>query len=689
MSSKIRLFLSISYLFFLSFSFAEPQNNPIEFKTRSGYTIHFNTLRSVEDAKKSVALADAAGANIVNIVPPAHIWAQPSCVQILDALFAETRAKNIQIILTRIDANGPDGKNYLYGQVLTPLAQSIGRGYSTVANPTYEEWLQQETEYYATHYGQQSNLAGFCIGGFAELFDSLRASVLVWNEKSKRYEIGQYSDAMITYWQQWLRSKFESIDRINEEYQAKFASIDEVPLPNNEADKRFGLPHRAYFDFVSAINSWWWKQYNYNRKIWQQSSKTPFILQLNGTLIDKLSNGRSGYAAFNLPAWLNTADAVGLSLYTDSKLADTGFGSLFALCNLTQWAKDLGKPIYVLESGIARPKSGFDLFQLRYISQLAIPLNPKSYIYEHFRQTTPEKNIAPGMMFSPTWKSNLPNSATIQRAFQQSNQILTEGRGKTVEPYLYVITMPKLVRDDLLAARFYSMLYAIAAFVPIRMVDINDIAFIPAKQIVLIAPSWKSELPEVYQSTILQLAKRRSWMVMVDEHTYPQIQRRLGKEIPGAILDLAGYMKEVKSDIGATGFGKAIVSFYLSQKKIAPNGVSAEPGLAYIPISDGIRIFCDQPIENIPIDSAVWDIGKKDKTELQITVYRRDQQLTMVSVTLPIIPRGTVKTIRWSVAELSGTKKIIVPARVIKNTIEFKVKSGVEYLITPSRPISK
>ncbi|MDI6782655.1 MAG: beta-galactosidase [bacterium] len=689
-SSKIWLFLAITNLFILSLSFAEPQNKSIEFKARSGYTIHFNTLHSVEDAKKSIASAQSAGAKIVNIVPPAHIWVQPNCVEMLDSLFAESKEKNIEIIITRIDANYPEGTNYLYGKVLTPVDKTLpSRVYPTVANPAYEEWLQQETEYYTTHYGAHPNLAGFSIGGFTDLFDSPRASVLVWNAQTKRYELGQYTDSMKKYWQQWLITKFEHIERINEEYHTKFGNLDEIPLPNSESDKRFGLPHRAYFDFVSVINTWWWNQYNYNRKIWQKSSKAPFILQLNGTLIDKLKHGRPGYAAFNLPAWLSNADAIGLSLYTDAELADTGFGSLFGLTNLTQWAKDLGKPIFVLESGIDKPKAGFDLYQLRYISQVAIPLNPKSYIYEHFQYTKKVQTVPSGFIYTADRKQNLPNSVSIQRAYQQTNQILVAHRGEAVSPYLYVITMPKLVRDDPLAAKFYMMLYALSTFVPIRSVDINDIAFIPTKQIVLIAPSWKSELPEIYQSKILQLAKRRSWMVMVDEHTYPQIQRQLGKEIAGATLDLAGYMKEVKPDIAATGLGKAIVSFYLAQKKIAPNGIPAEPGLAYVPLSNGIKIFCDQPVDIILLDSTLWNLNEKDNHEFHITVYRRDTQPTAVQVTLPVIPRGTVKTVRWTVTESAGIKKVPIPAKTIKNTIEFTAKNGVEYIISRAKPITK
>jgi hypothetical protein len=690
MSKNRLLFILICFLILFSTGYTLPLDKSIDNQSRVGYTIHFNILKSVTDAKKSITYAQSAGAGVVNIVPPAHIWSEPTCVEMLDALFAEASTKNIRIILTRIDANYPDGKNYLYRQVLVPLAQSrVTKVYPTVANPAYEQWMQQETEYYATHYGQHPNLAGFCIGGFADLFDSPRAGVLVWSDKTKRYEIGQYTDLMKKYWQQWLVTQFENIDRINQEYKTQFMNIEDIPMPNNESDKRFGFPHRAYFDFVTLINSWWWKQYNDNRTIWRRSSKAPFILQLNGTLLDKLSNGHPGFAALNIPAWLNNTDAIGLSLYTDAKLADLGFGSLFGMTNLVQWAKELGKPVFVLESGLNNPKSGFDLFQMRYLSQIAIPLNPSAYIYDYFRYGKPEKIIPAGYIYSLDWKPNLPNSGTIQRAYRQTNLVLTENRGKLVAPYLYVITMPKLVRDDAVAARFNMMLDALSTFVPIRLVDINDMAFIPAKRMVLLAPTWKSELPEVYQTNILQLAKRRSWMLMVDEHTYPQIQRQLGKDIAGATLDLAGYMTEVKSDVAAFGFGKALVNFYLAQYKTAPNGIVPEPGLTYIPLLNGIKVFCLQPVESLSIDATPWNLNEKDKTEFQVTVYRFDTLATAVRISMPVVPRGTVKTIRWNVGELIGNKKLSVPAKMVRNNLEFSAKSGAEYIITNARPSTK
>ncbi|MCX7918524.1 MAG: hypothetical protein N3A72_02725 [bacterium] len=686
MSKKLTIIIISFYLLLPKLVFSESATVQQVAVSRVGYTIHFNSLRTVDDAKKSIAMAEFAGAGIVNIVPPAHIWSQPTSVQVLDTLFAECKARNIRIILTRIDANTPDGKNYLYQQILTPVDKT-GRVFSIVANPEYEEWLQQETAYYANRYGREPNLAGFCIGGFAGFLDSIRAGVLVWNDKTKRYEIGQYTEVMKRYWQQWLLNTFETMERINEEYQTQIATPDEIPLPQNPMDKRFGLPHRAYFDFISALNSWWWKQYNYNRNIWQQSSKTPFILQLNGLLVDTLIKGHPEYAAFNLPAWLSNADALGISLYTDTKLADTGFGSLYAMTNIIHWAKELGKPIYILESGVDKNNAGFDLFQLRYITYCGLPLNPKSILYEHFREQKAGQSVRPGVLYQWNWNLNLPNSTSITRTFSNANRILSEGKAEPRLPYVYVITYPKLLRDDILAKKFYSMLYMIATFVPIRLVDIKDITFIPANQIVLIAPSWKSELPEIYQRNIIQLAKRRSWLLMTDEYTYPQIQRLLGKEIPGATLDLAGYMKSVDLDIAARGFGKALGNFYIAQKKNAPNGILATAGLAYIPLSDGIKIFCTQPVEVLPLDAGIWGLGEKEKIkpELQVTIYRRDGQPTPVKISLPVIPQATLKTVRWSVVELAGSQKTTVPAKTVKNTIEFTARNGIEYLITQTR----
>lgn len=120
MSRKLIVELLIYSLVSLSFSSAA---QPVKQETRRpslyGYTINFNTLRSIADVKKSVAIALSAGAGVVNIVPPAHIWSNPTCVQMLETLFAETKAKNITVILSRVDANYPNGTNYLYSQILS------------------------------------------------------------------------------------------------------------------------------------------------------------------------------------------------------------------------------------------------------------------------------------------------------------------------------------------------------------------------------------------------------------------------------------------------------------------------------------------------------------------------------------------------------------------------------------------
>jgi hypothetical protein len=97
---------------------------------------------------------------------------------------------------------------------------------------------------------------------------------------------------------------------VNRAYRTSFASLDDVPMPTSDTDRRFSATggHRAYFDFVRVFDGWLVERYSRSRRIWHEVSgrkDVPFILQFSGFAAEKLASARPGAAAALAPrAWI-------------------------------------------------------------------------------------------------------------------------------------------------------------------------------------------------------------------------------------------------------------------------------------------------------------------------------------------------------------------------------------------------
>src|SRR5258708_24437580 len=92
--------------------------------TRPGFVVHFDCLQNEAEARALVQVAAAQGAGVVSIVPPAHVWDNPTALRMLNAIVADAGRLGLQIIFARIDASyppDPDGRreNSLYGNILS------------------------------------------------------------------------------------------------------------------------------------------------------------------------------------------------------------------------------------------------------------------------------------------------------------------------------------------------------------------------------------------------------------------------------------------------------------------------------------------------------------------------------------------------------------------------------------------
>jgi hypothetical protein len=406
-------------------------------RARIGFTLHWDFVNSPEEADRLLTFAFDQGVEILNVVPPPHIWEDARSLTTLRRIFDRTREHGVAVVLNRIDGSGfagsPDQRsNWLYSHVLTapgrlPSGHATPRVFlATVGKPDYEKWLLQETAFYAEQFGGRENLLAFGVGFFNEPFVSQRGSLLCYDGDPGSYEIGQYTPFAREVYHHYLqRLDGGSLDALNRRYGSHFASLAEVPLPRDEHDPAFGDAARAYWDFASAINAWVVGQLDACRALWKSKAQrpVPFMLQFNGALAEKLARGRPAFAALDIFDWMSRADALGLSLYTDCGFPDWGHASARATVGFLGLARLLGKTTYVLESGsechgaVLRPP------ELEFLARTIRPLAPASVIYEFTKTTYCEPLANPaGKLVDNGWHVNRRALRAVRRALARARK---------------------------------------------------------------------------------------------------------------------------------------------------------------------------------------------------------------------------------------------------------------------------
>jgi hypothetical protein len=456
-----------------------------------GYVVHFDFIANQLEARQLVRVAATSGARVINIVPPAHIWENQQALRMLDVILQEAAHHQLAVLFTRIDASYPPDahgrrENYLYNTILTSAGQmpdgtpTTKYFFTTAGRAGYSEWMEKETRYYAKHYGKLPNLLGINLGPFSEPFASERGGFLQYLRKTGRYELTQYTPEAARLWHEWLRAHFCDITGVNRDYQTSFASLEEIPLPRSECDKRFGAhAGAAYFDFVRTINDWFIERYERCRRIWHEESKrsdVPFILQFSGFVAEKLAKARPGAAAFDLAGWITRADAVGLSLYTNSGYPDYGHASVVATVRLLELARDLGKDVFVLEGGCEAPNVVLNEAELRFFASAAALLRPKVWIYEFLKDKFNEEyRNNPGKLVCANGRTR-PAAVRLLRSLF----IELQTRPPMQEtPAVAIIVDPTALRKDAALARASLALFDLAAIMPVRWATIESARALP------------------------------------------------------------------------------------------------------------------------------------------------------------------------------------------------------------------
>ena len=451
---------------------------------KPGFVIHFDFISNEREGRELVRIAARAGAKVANVVPPAHIWENDQSLRMLAGILDEINKLHLSLVFTRIDAAyPPDTKGerfyYLYSNILDEFgilpdgSRTVAYFKTTAGRDGYREWMEEETRYYATHYGNLPNLLGINLGPFSEPFSSERGSFLEYVNKTGSYEIAQYTPYALNLWHQWLNKHYETVAAVDAEYATSFPSFDSIPMPLNESDSRFGKPALAYFDFARSLNDWFVDCYQRCRKIWHESAARPdipFILQFSGGEPEKFVRGRPGFAAFDMPGWVGMADALGLSLYTNSGFPDMGHASVSTTINLVSVARALGKDVFVLEGGNEAPNVTLDPVEFHFYSTIARRLEPRTYIYEFLKDKFQEDYpYNPGKLVTAKGKIRQPAFNTLRAAFAEMESTPVP----PLKPVLYAISNSMAARDNQHAGVLNSALYDLASDLPIMWIPLG------------------------------------------------------------------------------------------------------------------------------------------------------------------------------------------------------------------------
>ncbi len=463
----------------------------------TGFTVHWDFLASASEAERLVAFAIDNGAEVVNVVPPPHIWEDPASLSILRRIFAVTAARGVGVILSRIDGSslpGPDGTrtNWLYTNVLTEPGRLPSGGptpsyfLATVGNPRYERWLREETAFYAERFSGEPNLLAFGVGMFNEPFVSQRGSLLCFEDETNSYEVGQYTHWMADLWRRVLARAFSGdLAALNRRYRTAFTSFDAVPMPKCEADPAFGDAAAAYLDFVSAINTWVVDQLEACRSVWhaRASRPVPFILQLSGYVPEKFALGRPAFAALDIFDWMRRTDALGVSLYTDCGYPDGGRASVAAMVNFLRLGAVEGKPVFVMEGGNECDGAILDADGLDFFAGAARALAPRTVIYEFLKTSYAEAfATSAGKLLGPDFRPRPAAVAAVRAALRGAKA------GGGVGAVTYVLDEPPYPGWDAGALALRLRLARAALKLPLTFVPEGDVGGLPPGS-TLVVPS--------------------------------------------------------------------------------------------------------------------------------------------------------------------------------------------------------
>jgi hypothetical protein len=556
--------------------------------------LHFDFIHTAPEAVAAVKQAVAAGAQSLTFVAPAHVWEDDVSQRALDAAVTEATAHHLPIIFSRMDACQSDGEtDWLFAHALTKRGRMPdGRPSedwfcTTVGNHAFERWQHDETAYYAQRYGRLPNLLAASVGGMVEPLVSERGSMFQWNPAADTYEIVQYTPEGLQEWHRWLRGHYGTLARVNAEYGTAFTDVGQIPMPRHGHDPRFHHAREAYFDLCQSFNDWFVAQYRTNRAIWHQYSATPFVLQLCGFDAEKIAHGRPEFAAFDLPAWVDDADAVAMSLYTFAGYADWGHASNVATLQLLRTARDAGKMGLIMECGCENPRVVLPPHEISFATRMGLLLDPQVYTYEYFRYSR-DAGVEPGMMTSPSGVIHQPGYTVVR---EWLNALPAFRPVTPPPPSFYYLSVPRAARGNALAGLVNRAVYALAGYLPCRLLPWAQFARIPAAAVVLVPPGFQSGVASASLTDFLHVAQQAHWRLASDRVTCEAL-RRLAPGLRAQPIYVQALLRDEVED-GADQLYSALSAVPEVAQRVRALPVHPAPGVSWVQLGDQVFIWSE------------------------------------------------------------------------------------------------
>jgi hypothetical protein len=154
-------------------------------------------------------------------------------------------------------------------------------------------------------------------------------------------------------------------------------------------------------------------------------------------------------------------------VYTNNGYDDFGHSSVKATVNFLALAKELGKDVFVLESGCEAPNVVLDPREVEFFGTAALKLHPRTYIYEWLKDEFNEPYASnPGKLVTAQGEIRQPALAALQDLFRR----IESTDAQLEPPALYAIFDSMAARENLHAGEVTAALYDIAEDLPIRWI---------------------------------------------------------------------------------------------------------------------------------------------------------------------------------------------------------------------------
>ncbi|HBD08494.1 MAG TPA: hypothetical protein DCZ69_09550, partial [Syntrophobacteraceae bacterium] len=322
-------------------------------------------------------------------------------------------------------------------------------------------------------------------------------------------------------------------------------------------------------------------------------SNKPFLLQLSGFESEKIARGRPEFAAFDLPAWVAQADAVGISLYTHAGYPDWGHDANTSTVRLLMSARDSGKSTFIMESGCEAPRVTLRSHELSFVTKLGLLLDPIGYIYEYFRYERDGK-VDPGMMVRPNGDPHQPGFNRVSAEMRA----IPDQRSPIDVPCFVYLSAPLTARSNVMAGLVNRAVYHLAGYLPCRMLPWRHFYRISAGSVVLVPPGLHRVADARELGALLHSSVANGWQLVSDAETC-QAFTRLVPECPVQPLRFERLLESGLVEEEAAALQEELSRVSAFQQNLSRQPVEPRAGLAWLETGPDLTLWLEdrEPIQ--------------------------------------------------------------------------------------------